>query len=400
MHWKKSFLAALCATALILGLSMPPAQASSDIIFIALNEQIVSKITASTMPIVYNYSYYVPYVIFDMNYMSTNFGFSEDLGFRVAAGNNTIMLYNKRKQLIYDLAAGTCTDSQGNSYKSAVIRGGVTYLPVAAVQEFFADSGLSFSQRSTAYGDLLRLTTPSMVLSDAMFTDAAEYYILPKILRDYNRSQTPSPSPSPSPSTSPLPSPSPSPSPSPGQEPDKRGVRVNLSFLVSDGEGTGQLLDLLDRAGLSALFLFEPETLAENEALVRRVVGTGNAVGLALSGGPAEDAKAQLLEGNRLLGLIARVNTRTVTLKNSDKATAAALESEGWSVWQSNIAPPSASSASAYSAALLRSVDGKETAARLQLDDSPLAVAALPLLLNGLGEEGYSIRLAVGGELS
>lgn len=395
MPWKKRFLPMLCAMVLILGFVLPPVQASGEVVFIALNDQVVPKITASTMPIVYNYSYYVPHVVFDTNYMLANFGVSVDLGIQVAAGNNTVILYTKRKHLIYDLEAGTSTDNQGNSYKSAIVRGGIIYLPIAAVQSFFADSGLSYSQRGTAYGDLLRLTSPSVVLSDSIFTDAAESSILPQMLRDYNRTQNPTPSPAPSVS----PSPSPSPSHNSGQDPDKSAVRVNLSVLVSDGERTTQMLDLLDGAGLTALFLFRPEDLAVNEALIRRMVGSGHALGFALPGGPVEDAKAQLSEGNRLLGLIARINTRTLTLANNDKTTAAALEEEGWSIWQSNVSTPTSTTANGYSSALLRSVDSKEAVARIQLEDSPLAANVLPLLLNGLREDKYSIRLPVGGEL-
>lgn len=393
MSWKKSVLAALCALSLILGLSPPPARASGDVIFIALNEQVL-KLSANTMPIWYNNSFFVPYVIFDMNYMAANFGVSVDLGVRVAVGGNTVMLYDKRRQLIYDLEAGTCTDSQGNSYRSAISRGGVTYLPIAAVQNFFSESGLLYTQRDTLYGTLLRLTTPSVVLSDDIFIDAAELSALPDRLREYNRGQPSSPSPSPS-----QPSPSPSVTPSPSQGPEQRGIRVQLSFVVADGGETAALLDLLDRQSLRVLFLLRPEDLAEHETLIRRMVGSGHALGLLLPGGPAEDAKERLREGNRLLGLIARVNTRTVALENGDQAASVAMEEAGWSVWRSNVSTPTASSASAYSSSLLRSVGEKETVARLQLSDGYLIRTALPFLLESLRDEKYDLRLPVGGEL-
>lgn len=399
MTWKKRILALLCAMALLIPLAPPRARAADEVIFIALNDWVVPKISASTMPIIYNYSYYVPYVVFDMNYMSANFGVSVDLGIRVAASSSMVMLYDKRRQLTYDLETGTCTDKQGNSYKSAITRGGIVYLPIAAVQGYFAEGGLKYSQRSTAYGDLLRLTTPSAFLDDNIFTDAAASFTLPQVLREYNRSQNPSPSPSPPPPVSPSPgvSPSPSVSPSPGQGPDKSGVRVSLSFLCGGGGDSTALLDRVELEGLTALFLLRPEDLAGNEALVRRMVGAGHAVGLAVSGAPA-GVEAQLAEGNRLLSLIAHMNTRTVFLE--DGGSASTLEEAGWSVWTGNVQAAPTGSASAYSAALLRSVDSKHSTARLLLDDSTLTTTALTPLLRGLREEKYSICLAVGGEVN
>ncbi len=397
MTWKKRILALLCAAALLIPLAPPRARAADEVIFIALNEWIPPKISASTMPILYNYSYYVPYVLFDMNYMNANFGVSIDLGIRVAASSNMVMLYTKRRQLIYDLEAGTCTDKQGNSYKNAIIRGSIVYLPIAAVQSYFAEEGLRYSQRSTPSGDLLRLTTPSVILNDTIFTDAVASFTLPQLLRDYTRSQNPSPSPSVTPS--PSGSTPPPVSPSPGQEPppDKSGVRVSLAFRCGGGAASTALLNRVESEGLSALFLFRPEDLAENEALVRRMVGAGHAVGLAVSGS-AKEAEEQLREGNRLLFLIAHMNTRTVFLE--DGGPASALEHTGWSVWTGNVSPVPAGSGSAYSAALLRAIDTKRSAVRLLLDDSGLTISALPALLRGLRGEKYSIRLAVGSEVS
>lgn len=396
MKWKKRILSLLCAVLLIIPLTPPSASAADEVIFIALNEQ-VPKLSANTMPIIYNHFYYVPYIIFDMNYMSANFGISVDLGIRVAASSSTVMLYNKRRQLTYDLEAGTCTDKQGNSYKGAITRGGITYLPITAVQNYFAEDGLKYSLRGTPYGDLLRLTTPSVILDDNIFTDAAASSLLPQMLREYNRSQNPSTSPSPSPSVTPSPSVSPS---SPGvEDPDKSGVRVSLAFLCAGGETTAALLDRVERESLAALFLFHPEDLAENEALIRRMVGDGHAVGLAVSG-TVDEIEEQLQEGNRLLGLIVHMNTRTTVLENVERGSADLLKEKGWSVWTSNIQVTSSGSASTYSAALLRAIDGKRTSARLLLSDNALTVSTLPALMDGLREEKYSIRLAVGGDVS
>ena len=394
MTFKKKLLASLCALALLLTLSPAPVQASGDVIFLALNDQVVPRITSGTMPIWYGNAYFIPYSVFDMNYMSTNFGIAVDLGVRVAAGDGNIMLYNKRRQLIYDLDAGTCVDQQGNSYRNAITRGGIVYLPVATVASFFSEGGLSYYQLDTPYGPLLRLTTPSVALGNEEFVDAASGSHLPQILRDYNKTQTPLPSPSPA-----QPTPS-TPSPSDNPTPDRPGVRVQLSFLVTDGEGTASLLDLLDQEGLHALFLLRPETLSQYENLIRRMVGSGHALGFLLPGGPGEDAKAQLREGNRLLALIARTNTHTVALEQEDSATVSALTADGWSLWRHNVPVPSATATQGFASSLLRSAEEKRTVARFLLGDSALVRSALPLLLEDLQSGAYSFRLPVGDELS
>lgn len=392
MNWKKRLMAVFCAAVMLFTLSAPPAQASGDIIFIALNEWMPPKLSSATMPISYYNTFYVPYVIFDMNYTGV------DLGIRVAATGNTVTLYTKRRKLTYDLDAGTCTDKDGNNYKRAAVIGGITYLPISAVRDYFSEEGLLFSQIATDYGPLLRLTTPSVYLSDTMFADAATSSIADAV-KKYNASLNPSPSPSPAITPSPSPSPSPSTTPGPGEEPNKSGVSVYLSFRCSGGTQTTALLNTLEREGLSGLFFFAPEELAANETLIRRMIGSGHAIGLTIPGGPAEDAKALLAEGNRLLSMIAHTNTRTVAIENADSATTIALEAAGWGVYTSNVPVSPKNTASAYSRSLMNIVNAKNAVARLLLDDASLTINTLPLLIDALREDKYSIRLAVGGVL-
>lgn len=397
--WKNGALAFFCAVALLLGLVGPQAHAAGDVIWLAVNDQIV-PLSASTMPILYNNSYYVPYVVFDRNYMRTNAGIQTDLGILVAATSNKVTLYTMRRQLVYDLDAGTCVGS-GENYPRAIVRGGITYVPLNSVRQFFAEDGLSTYQCTIPeYGTFIRLTTPSAYFGNSEFVDAATPS-LSDFLRKYHGSQSPSPSSSPAQTTAPSASasPSPSPSPSPGDKPDKSGVRAYLSIMCSQGANLSIMLDTLARERVSALFFFRPEDLAENEVMVRRIIGSGHAIGLTVAGGPAEDAKARLREGNRLLSLIAHTNTRTVTLENGDAATTATLLAEGWSVWSGNVSGTTSASAAAYSASLMRSVDSKRASARITLNDDARSASALPLLINALRAEKYTIRLAIGGDI-
>lgn len=394
--WETRLTALFCACALLLSGALFPAGAvETDFIFLALNDQMVYPLSTATMPISISGTIYVPYYIFDYNYMS-KLGVDADLGIRVASDSNTVTLYNKRRSLIYDLNAGTCVDSKtGVSYPRAIVRGGVTYLQANSVCNFFMEDGLDYFYIGTEYGPIIRIVTPSVILDKDRFQDAATLGI-PDAIRDYNKSQNPNPSVSPSPSSSASPSPSPSIEP---ESPDKSGVSVFFSFQCSGGEDFVALLDVLEREQLPALLFFRPEDLAGNEALVRRAVGAGHAVGLTVGGGPTGDAASALAEGNRLLGLIAHTATRIVTMETPDSASAQALEAEGWSVWNANISAASGGSGASYSAALLKNIDAKRALARVTMDDSARSAAALPLLLRELRAQRYTIRLAVGSNI-
>lgn len=394
MHAKRKWTALLCAVALLITLSPPQARAADEYLFIAINENLIPRLSGDTMPISYYGNYYVPYVLFDQSYMSANYGISVDTGIYATATGNTVLLYSKRRQLTYDLDAGTCTDRDGNSYSGAVSIGGVTYLPISSVSSYFREDGLSFRTLSTAYGPILRLTTPSVVLDDATFAGTAASQ-LPRMIRDYTQGQEPAPSPAPStPSTPP-------PSPAPGPSEGKSDVRVSFSFRCGGGENTARLLDTLDTLNLPALLFFSPDELVENEALVRRAVGKGHALGLVLSGSGADSAKAQLTEGNRLLSLIAHTSTRTLLLENPDSTTVILLDADGWSVWNDNVpVSPEGKTAAEYSAAIASIVGMKNAVGRITMGDTVKDRAALSLLVPALRRDKYSIRLAVGSEVA
>ncbi|MEG1721034.1 MAG: hypothetical protein RR281_04940, partial [Pseudoflavonifractor sp.] len=319
MRLKQKILALICAGALLLGLA-PAGAAETEVIFLALNEQFM-PLSTYAMPISANNSIYVPYSIFDSNVSGV------DLIVKVAADSKQVMLYTRQKYLQFDLASGTCTDKDGGTgYPRALIRGGIIYLPASTVGSYFKADGLTYSYHATDYGPLIRFTTPSVILDNAQFLDVAPS-AMADYLREYRRSQNPVPSPVPTPP--PSPPPTVTPPPIDPERPDKRGIRVYLAFTCTDGAGRSGILNALRTADLSAVFFFRPQDLSANEAGIRRLVASGHVVGLMISGGSAESMQAQLAEGNRLLELIAHMNTRTVLVEGGDPAASAALTAEG-----------------------------------------------------------------------
>ena len=275
------------------------------------------------------------------------------------------------------------------------------YVSMPSVCSYF---GIQSYQEATIYGQVIRLTTASAVLSDRDFMDSALSTSIADAYKKYWRAQeslSPSPSPShsvsPSPSTSPPASPSPSPT-STGND-DKQYVTVALAFRHTDGTGLADILDTLAQYNLSALFFLPPDAIGDNAALIRCMVGAGHAIGLSVVGGPASDAVSLLSEGNRLLELAAHINTHTVLVENKDEDTIAALEAEGWLSWTGNVSLPESTSATYCASVVLRNVDAKRSLAYITLDDDTRSAQVLDHILPTLLEDGYTFRLAVGEAL-
>lgn len=397
MNWKKCLLSLVCAAAIVLGITLSGAQAAEGKInILALNDQVITPISSTNMPIQVGGTYYLPYTVFDPNVVDV------DLGVKYSLRDNVLTLYTKQSLLKYDLNAGTCEDRDGSTgYTRAIVRGSMIYVSMPSVCSYF---GIQSYQEATIYGQVIRLTTASAVLSDRDFMDSALSTSIADAYKKYWRAQESlSPSPSPSHSVSPSPSPSPpaSPSPSPtstGND-DKQYVTVALAFRHTDGTGLADILDTLAQYNLSALFFLPPDAIGDNAALIRRMVGAGHAIGLSVVGGPASDAVSLLSEGNRLLELAAHMNTRTVLVENGDDDTIAALEADGWSVWEGNVSLPESSSVSYCASSVLRSADSKRSLAYITLDDDTRSAQVLDIILPALREDGYTFRLAVGEAL-
>ena len=166
MNWKKCLLSLLCAAAIVLGISLSGAQAAEGkITILALNDQVITPISSTNMPLKVGGTYYLPYTVFDPAVVDV------DLGVKYSLRDNVLTLYTKQALLKYDLNAGTCEDRDGNTgYTRAVVRGSMIYVSMPSVCSFF---GIQSYQEATPYGQVIRLTTSSAVLSDRDFMDSA-----------------------------------------------------------------------------------------------------------------------------------------------------------------------------------------------------------------------------------
>ena len=388
----RRLLPALLAGALLLALALQAGAAQGEswdanVIFLALNDSPV-PLSDSSMPINVGGTIYVPYSHFDANQNGgVQFGVYNGGQDRV---RNTLTLYNSEpKNLTFDLRTGVSYDYYLDGERqapTAIIRSGQIYVSASSTCRYF---GLRYTYSNIAFGDksypFVRIWNDAAALSDAQFINAANTSYLIQ-LQNYYRTAMGQGSEGGSAQESPA--------PSQGGESDRRGVRVYLAVRCTTGEAGEAILDALRVNGYGALLLFPAEELARQDELVRRAVGEGHMVGLILSGSSLSAAREELEEAQALLAHIARTSTRVVLAE--DPAVAAALGREGWLCWEEDLtALPGERSASSVYASLERSLEARQSWARIDLDDSQTSYDVLIRLLRKLQEDRYNVRLAV-----
>ena len=385
MRWKKRLIVLLCAAVLVLGPALgSTARANTvDIYLMAENDQMLN-LPVEAMPAWIGGALYVPYTAFDWTVTGVNLGVS--YGWLQGDGGNGIMLYSLSGSLTFDLNAGTCTDRSGQQMSMrAVYRNGWVFVPLASVCSYF---GLRYSYTPTNYGTLIRITNGQEWLGSEFVQYAQEamksrYNNYMKQLYPDNPVVTPQPTPSTAPDGG-------------GTETGRQNLTVYLSFQCVGGGGLDGILDSLEEEGVRALFLFRPEDLEEHGEQLRRIVGTGHAVGLSIRGESLPQVAEQLEQGAALLDRLVRIKPHTVFLEEAGQDTAAALEEKGWAVWSPQLDQiGDTRSAATRSSVLMSTFGSRSGSVRVILDDSAGTAGLLERLLPRLEQEEYRTRLAL-----
>ena len=394
MKQLKRAAACLLAGVVLVGLiAQVPASADETIFQMAVNDRFL-EMSAGTMPFRSEGVPYIPYIMFDRNVTGVRLGLSTFI--TQTDSEYSLTIYSVGGTLRFDLLRGTCMDQNTGEAMNmrAISRNGMIFLPLGSVCRYF---GLSSDLTPTSYGTLLRVVNGQQTYDTNKFIEVATATgRLQERYNEYLRSQsaaaqTPSPSLSPS---------APVPSPSESGGPDKQGVPLYLAIQCTDGGGLEAMLDLLDRNGYRALFLFPAEALEDREPLVRRVVGSGHALGLLAPGDSLEEVQGALEEGSRLLERTLRLRTHTVLAQGASRQVREALNQTGWTCWTGNVnGLPDGRGQTGRGSAILEAAQSRRGSVCITLDDSAASSGVLSYILPRLRTEGYDIRLAVETEL-
>ena len=314
MKTVRRILAALLSAALLLGVAAASSASASNVYFMAVNDNLV-EMTPENMPMVVGGVLYVPYTMLSIRDTGINLGVSA----QYSASRRTALVSDGSRAVTFDLQSNTAYDPQGNYVDArAVMRNAMVFLPLAWVCGYFG--GITYTTNRTPYGTLVRVTNEAVILSDAAFIDAADS-MLRNNLASYQQAIS---------AQQPSPEPSAEPGPSDSTQPDS-GPVVYLALLWGDAaQEVAQRLESLGRRGL---FLLTPQQLAQEDDLVRRLVGSGHSIGLDLTGTTVSQCVQQAREGAQLLSDIARWPVYIVRAAGLDESQRDQLAQEGWSVW-------------------------------------------------------------------
>ena len=318
---KKRRWAALALSLLLLfQLAAPPkAQAVNYVYFVAAGENVL-PLSDATMPFWSGGYLYIASSIFTgIAREALNIGRSRN------DKEKLVVLYSgsRAKSLWFEWEKDCAYDVDGNVfYPGAIYRNDEVYVPVSLVARFF-DLQYSVNKVNSRVngepiqGDLAWIRKPGNVLTDKYFMDAASSVITNRY-EDYLKDKEKEQQGISSPGTAQTPA-----------GVDIEGKRIYLCITV--GTDTSVLLDTLDQYSAQAAFFCTPEFMEQQGDLLRRMMATGQTIGiLADAGDETQTVEEQLEAGNRALERATFGRTRLVRVENGDEQTLQRLGEEGY----------------------------------------------------------------------
>lgn len=306
---KRRAAALIFCVLLVFQLAVPPAEAAETVYFIAVGNE-TQPVSDQTMPFWSGGYLYIPATLFTGSVWRTL-----GIAYNYKESSQAVILYNSggdRRSLMFYLDQNYAQDRDGNiSYPGGILRNGVPYVPASLTAKYF---GLDYSVTTVSHGYLVWLRKPGFGLTDREFADAATYNVEYRY-SEYLKAKEPAGASDGSANTP--------------NTADNSGKSIYLCLEADDA--ASQLLDTLDRYGAQAAFFCTPEFLRDSGDLLRRMIATGQTVGI-LADAQREDqsVEEQLRAGNQALELATCGKTRLAMVKNGDDAAVQAAEAAGF----------------------------------------------------------------------
>ena len=319
---KRRWAAMALSLLLLFQLAAPPkAQAVNYVYFVAAGENVL-PLSDATMPFWSGGYLYIASSIFTgIAREALNIGRSRN------DKEKLVVLYSgsRAKSLWFEWEKDCAYDVDGNVfYPGAIYRNDEVYVPVSLVARFF-DLQYSVNKVNSRVngepiqGDLAWIRKPGNVLTDKYFMDAASSVITNRYedyLKDKEKEQEQQGISSPGTAQTPA-------------GVDIEGKRIYLC--ITAGADTSVLLDTLDQYSAQAAFFCTPEFMEQQGDLLRRMMATGQTIGiLADAGDETQTVEEQLEAGNRALERATFGRTRLVRVENGDEQTLQRLGEEGY----------------------------------------------------------------------
>ena len=255
-----------------------PVSADGELFFVAVNDTI--PLTLTVFPTYSGGTLYVPYQVFDSQPCGVTPSYNQT--------RQTYVLFNRSRQMLFDLAAGTVSDESGSvSTANVLYRSGILYLPLTFCASHF---GLKTTMLESAGGyQVLRFTDGSEVYDDSLFIEKAENLIAYRVQQYAGGGQTQD-------------KPSERPGGNPGTQTDpaaeKKPATVFLAF--TDSQTMRDSMAALKKYSLQGSFFLTEDEILTDPALVFELLAAGPTAALAR----ANDALAALVCQKTLLALL------------------------------------------------------------------------------------------------
>lgn len=282
---KKKLLAVLLLAALLL--AALPCGAAAAPFFVAVNDTIPLTLSSNVAPYAEGGLLMLPHTAFGVK----NLGITPSYN----AAGGTLALFSRTQRLVFDFAADTVTDEDGNvSPIVLTVRDGVVYLPAVMCASHF---GVTVSYLTSQSGyKIIRFTNGSQMYDHDLFVQKAETlisYRVQQYLDEQNKAGDPAAPEAPKPSTS------------EPANPDEKAPRVFLA--VENAANMENALLVLTAQRVPAVFFLTHDEIRENPELVIAIASAGFPIGL--TAGKTEDASAALEQANAALDALLQQKT-------------------------------------------------------------------------------------------
>lgn len=385
----KRWLGVLCATILIFLVGTVTVNAATQVFYqIAVNDMLPPNQSEVT-PIEVDGTMYIPHTIFDKGVTNTDLGVYASQS--RTDSNYTVTVYSFNDLVKFDLNANTCTDREGNTVNMrAIIRNNRVYLPASAVCKYF---GLNYALYATSYGNLMRITNGTEELEGYRFLVAASETMVHRY-NEYLQGITSQPTTIPTVTATPTPTPTPT-----NQVVDEAEVEVFLAFDCGVGEGLGDILTLLENRNWHGVFFFTSEEIVQYDDEIRRIVATGNTVGIQTQGESWEAVQSELTLACDTLEVVARIRPHLVLYEG--ETLLEELVANDWICWQTNLdgRQTEGESTTALAYRVMQELGGKSQWGQVLLDDGLITAVAASSIFQQVANGNYIVQYPSEGSL-
>ena len=347
---------------------------SGEPIYFTVANDVLQELKYSTIPIIRNGAYYIPYTVLTNNF-NIRSSYSET--------EKVLYLSNMRDNIKFDLNAGCAYDKSGQIAQTAILSKGTVFVPAEFICQYM---GLTFAYISE--GPIIRIRDANSTYPDiylGVLYQTRMHEMLDAFLKSFE---------------------------SEPDNPPTENSPVSIYLTIDDGptQYTSSIVDLLNQYNAKATFFVIGSHIPEYEQSIRKLYISGHQIGLHSFSHAKEQFYAspeamldELQQTNGLIRDILQTQSRIVRLpfgsseREFSESFRTALHDAGYLYWdwtiQSNDLNQNSSPYTVYRNIITQLSESTREEEVILLHDNERTLEILPLLLDYLNENSqYSLK--------